>query len=177
MSPSAPEVPPAVPHDDSTAPYLFYFIFTVRRLRFCRSRRQLQVSGFIITGSRFRVKLELSYVAALLGSEEVGLVVVRESGIRKWVGRDGKLIEKGWSETCGVLMGGLRARGEGQAWKGRRPKQVKTLRYLIDDGKKSVSRVQVVPQAGGVKSWGRKIYSWMSHVAEFWQMFRPWINF
>lgn len=86
-----------------------------RRLRFCRARRQLQVSGFIITGSRFRVKLELSYVAALLGSEEVGLVVVRESGIWKWVGRDGKLIEKGWGEACGVLMGRLRARGEGQA--------------------------------------------------------------
>lgn len=87
----------------------------MRRLRFCRARRQLQVSGFIITGSRFRVKLELSYVAALLGSEEVGLVVVRESGIWKWVGRDGKLIEKGWGEACGVLMGRLRASGEGQA--------------------------------------------------------------
>lgn len=95
--------------------YLFFLFFTVRRLRFCRARRQLQVSGFIITGSRFRVKLELSYVAALLGSEEVGLVVVRESGIWKWVGRDGKLIEKGWGEACGVLMGRLRARGEGQA--------------------------------------------------------------
>lgn len=29
--------------------------------------------------------------------------------------------------------------GRGRAWKGRRLKQVKTLWYLIDDGKKSVS--------------------------------------
>lgn len=33
------------------------------------------------------------------------MVVVRESGIRKWVEREGKLIEEGW--------GGLRAGGVG----------------------------------------------------------------
>lgn len=78
------------------APLLHMFFFFKLRLRFCRAHRQLQVSGFIIAGSRFRVR-ELSYVAALLRSEaEEAVVVVRESGIRKWVEREGKLIEEGW---------------------------------------------------------------------------------
>lgn len=35
---------------------------------------------------------------------------------------------------------------EGSGPEGRKPKQVKTLWYLIDDGKKSVSRVHVAPR-------------------------------
>lgn len=53
-----------------------------------RAYRQLQVSEFIITGSRFRVQLELC------GSTD-RIAEAEESGFRKWVGGDGKLMEKG----------------------------------------------------------------------------------
>lgn len=73
---------------------------------------------------------------------------MRESGIRKWVGRDGKLIAGCW--VAGANEGGSGPEGSGRPGKGRRLKQVKTLWYLIDDGNKSVSRVQVAPQAGAL---------------------------
>lgn len=41
---------------------------------------------------------------------------------------------------------------------------MKTLWYLMDDGKKPVSRVQVGPQARNRQSCSHKIYTWRSHV-------------
>lgn len=76
-----------------------------------RAYRQLQVSEFIIIGSRLRVQLELC------GSTRQG-AEAGESGFRKWVGGDGKLMEKGGK-------GWLQGRREWQIWNGRRRRQVK----------------------------------------------------